>query len=233
MLLELEDLSVRYGKVEAVNHLSMKIVEGQVVALLGANGSGKTSTAKAISRMVNWSSGDVRFKGRSISNCSPSDVVRLGIAQVPEGRMIFPDLTVRENLLMGGFTRKPDIVRRQMELSLSIFPILKERLKQKAGTLSGGEQQMLAISRALMVQPKLLILDEPSLGLSPIMIQTIYQNIAELVSNETGILLVEQNVQQALKVSDYVYVLQHGRVVLEGCSTEFRDASQLLDSYLK
>lgn len=232
MMLETRRLTVRYGAVEALSELDLSVKAGEIVSILGANGAGKTTLARAISRLVAYHHGDILFEGRSLLRCSSTEAVRAGIVQVPEGRLIFPDLTVRENLLMGAYTRGRREAAAALEEVCHTIPILAERLAQKGGTLSGGEQQMLALGRALMAKPKLLILDEPSMGLAPIMVDRVYEVIGSLRSPERSIVLIEQNLRQAFKVADRFYVLQVGRKVYEGDVAAVEDEERFIQTYL-
>jgi branched-chain amino acid transport system ATP-binding protein len=233
-VLELKDLVVHYGSIAALHGVSIKVEQGSIVTLIGANGAGKTTTLRTISGIVKSKSGSIRFEGRDVTHLAPHQIVERGIAQSPEGRMVFANLTVMENLRMGAWLRrdKPGIAK-DMEYLFSMFPRLKEREKQTAGTLSGGEQQMLAIGRALMSKPKCLMLDEPSLGIAPILVKTIFEKIVEI--NKTlgiTILLVEQNANLALEISHYGYVLETGRVILENNSVALRQNQRVKESYL-
>src|SRR5919107_1409261 len=213
-MLEVRDLRVAYGKIEAVKGISFSVEEGQVVTLIGTNGAGKTTTLRTISGLLRPSGGSVTFQGKPIHGTAAHDIVALGIAHSPEGRRIFPRLTVEENLILGAFARKDQAqIRTDLHAAYDLFPILGERSKQPAGTFSGGEQQMLAMGRAMMSRPKLLMLDEPSMGLSPLMMQRIMSTIKELQSEGVTILLVEQNAQAALSLADYGYVLEVGKIV--------------------
>ena len=214
VVLELAGVHTYYGKIHALQGVDLTVREGEIVTLIGSNGAGKTTTLKTISGILHPRVGTVTFRGRDISKTAPHELVREGIAQSPEGRRIFSRLTVLENLQMGGYTRTSQEVSTNIEHVFGLFPRLKERSGQKGGTLSGGEQQMLAIGRALMTRPKVLLLDEPSLGLAPILIQQIFAIIREINADGTTILLVEQNALQALEVASRGYVLQTGRVIL-------------------
>ena len=214
IILELAGVHTYYGKIHALQGVDLTVREGEIVTLIGSNGAGKTTTLKTISGILHPRVGTVTFRGRDISKTPPHQLVREGISQAPEGRRIFSRLTVLENLQMGGYTRTGKEVTANVEHVFGLFPRLKERSAQKGGTLSGGEQQMLAIGRALMTRPKVLLLDEPSLGLAPILIQQIFAIIREINADGTTILLVEQNALQALEVADRGYVLQTGRVIL-------------------
>ncbi|MEI9895865.1 MAG: ABC transporter ATP-binding protein [Chthoniobacter sp.] len=233
-MLEIKELEVCYGSISALQGISLKVEKGSIVTLVGANGAGKTTTLRTISGIVKAKSGTITFDGRDITNRAPHQIVADGIAQSPEGRMVFANLTVMENLWMGAYLRKdkPGIAK-DLEYIFGIFPRLKEREKQTAGTLSGGEQQMLAIGRALMSKPKLLMLDEPSLGIAPLLVKTIFEKIVE-INKELGltILLVEQNANLALEVSHYGYVLETGRIILEDTSTALRANEEVRAAYL-
>jgi branched-chain amino acid transport system ATP-binding protein len=233
-LLKVNDISASYGAIQALRGVSLEVSEGQIVALLGANGAGKSTTLKVISGIIRPSGGSVEFQGRPIHRRSPESIVSMGISHVPEGRELFTELTVEENLRLGAHTRRDrDGIKRDMDLVYQYFPLLAERQKQPAGSLSGGEQQMLAIGRGLMARPKLLLLDEPSLGLGPTLVQEIFQ-IIKTISREEGltVLLVEQNATMALSVSRYGYVLETGRIVLEADAAELRENETVRRSYL-
>jgi len=231
-MLELDDLRVYYGNIRALDGVSLRIARGELVALIGSNGAGKSTTLKTISGLIRPAGGSITFEGRDITRASTDLIVELGISHCPEGRRIFGGLTVRENLLLGGISRPMAEVRPDLERTLDLFPLLRERLSQQGGTLSGGEQQMLAIGRALMSRPRLLLLDEPSLGLAPIMVERIFEIIADLKRQGLTILLVEQNVHHALDVADRAYVLESGRVNLEGPALTLRHDAQVERSYL-
>ena len=218
-MLSVRDLRVAYGAIEAIKGISLDVEEGQVVTLIGTNGAGKTTTLRTLSGLLKPVAGEVTFEGERLDELPAHEIVTKGIAHSPEGRRIFPLMTVEENLELGAYSRR-DAIASDVEAVFTRFPRLLERRAQKAGTLSGGEQQMLAIGRALMSRPRLLMLDEPSMGLSPIMIQLIFDTIAELKAAGTTILLVEQNASAALALADYGYVLETGRVVLEGPGAE-------------
>ncbi len=233
-MLELKDLSVSYGSITALHDVSLRVAKGDIVTLIGANGAGKSTTLRAISGLLKAQSGCIEYEGEEITNEKPHRIVARGISHVPEGRMVFANLTVHENLLMGGYLRKD---RKQFgadfDFIFGMFPRLKERLKQVAGTLSGGEQQMLAIGRALMSKPRCLMLDEPSLGIAPILVKTIFQKIVEI--NKTlgiTILLVEQNANLALEVSSYGYVLETGKIILHDQSSALRVNERVKSAYL-
>lgn len=236
MLLTIDNLTVNYGYISALRGTSMEIKENEIVTLIGGNGAGKSTTLMSISGLVDKDSGIIKFNGEDISNMNPSDIVALGIAHVPEGRNIFPKLSVEENLVMGSVVCKKlskQELNRRLEEQYQLFPRLKERRKQAGGTLSGGEQQMLAISRGLMSDPKLLMLDEPSLGLAPIIIEEIFEFILNLkkTANKT-ILLIEQNAMMALSIADRGYVLQNGEIVLTGKGSELLSNNDVRKAYL-
>ncbi len=220
-LLEVENLRVAYGKIEAVKGISFSVDEGQVVCLIGTNGAGKTTTLRTISGLLRPSQGRISFQGKRIDNVAPHDIVSSGLAHSPEGRRIFPRLSVEENLMLGAFSRTDaNLIREDLRTAYELFPILEERSKQSAGTFSGGEQQMLAMGRAMMSRPKLLMLDEPSMGLSPLMMQRIMSTVRTLQAQGTTVLLVEQNARAALKLADTGYVLEVGKIVLSGTGQE-------------
>jgi branched-chain amino acid transport system ATP-binding protein len=233
-LLELSRLEVHYGGIRALHNLSLKVREGSIVTLIGANGAGKSTTLRTISGLVPLSSGSIRFSGEEISGWPAHRVVASGLAHVPEGRLVFPDLSVRENLMMGAYLRRDrKEIAGDLEWVGEFFPRLRERISQQAGTLSGGEQQMLAIGRALMGRPRCLMLDEPSLGIAPILVETIFERLVQL-NQERGMtmLLVEQNASLALRVSQYAYVLETGTIHLEGPSQEIRNRDEVKAAYL-
>ena len=233
MLLELENIKTYYGNIRALKGVSMAVDEGEIVCLIGGNGAGKSTTLMTISGVLIPVEGEVLFQGRSITAVRPDNIVQMGICQVPEGRMIFPLLTVLENLDLGAYLRKDrEGIKRDFERIFMLFPVLRERRKQHAGTLSGGEQQMLAIARALMGRPKLLLLDEPSLGLAPILVDSIFETIEEINAQGTTILLVEQNAQLALKFSHRGYVLETGEIVLADTTEVLRENEQVKKAYL-
>ncbi|MFJ2739828.1 ABC transporter ATP-binding protein [Streptomyces sp. NPDC087440] len=232
-LLEVEDLRVSYGKIEAVKGISFRVDEGQVVTLIGTNGAGKTTTLRTLSGLLRPTGGRIVFDGKPLSGVPAHKIVALGLAHSPEGRHIFPRLTITENLQLGAFLRNDkEGIARDIQRAYDLFPILGERRKQAAGTLSGGEQQMLAMGRALMSRPKLLMLDEPSMGLSPIMMQKIMETIRELRSTGTTILLVEQNAQAALSLADQGHVMEIGRVVLSGTGERLLHDESVRKAYL-
>ncbi len=230
-LLEVSDIHAHYGSIEALKGVSLEVGEGEVVTLIGSNGAGKSTTLRSISGLTPATSGTVTFAGEEITRVPAHDVVGRGIALSPEGRHVFPRMTVRENLDLGAYLRGSEI-REDFDRVFELFPRLKEREKQNAGTMSGGEQQMLAIGRALMARPKLLMLDEPSMGIAPILVQRIYETITEINKTGVAILLVEQNANYALDISTRGYVLETGRVVLKGESSELRDDPEVQRAYL-
>jgi len=230
-LLEVEDIHTYYGNIEALKGVSLTVEEGEIVTLIGSNGAGKSTTLRSISGLSPPREGSIRFDGKEISAAPPQDIVRLGISQSPEGRHCFSRMTVRENLDMGAYLRK-DKIADDMDRVFDLFPRLKERERQKAGTMSGGEQQMLAIGRALMAQPKLLLLDEPSMGIAPILVDRIYETIREINNQGTTILLVEQNANHALDSSKRGYVLATGTVALADDSAALRRNEQVQKAYL-
>ena len=233
-MLRVENLHVAYGAIAAIKGITFHVPSGSIVTLIGANGAGKTTTLRTISGLVKAESGRVIFEEKDITNKAPHDIVKLGLCQSPEGRMIFPGLTVRENLMMGAYLRKDKKeIERDLEYSFSIFPRLKERIRQMGGTLSGGEQQMLAIARALMSKPELLLLDEPSLGIAPLLVKLIFEKIQEINRDlGTTILLVEQNAHMALNVASYAYVLETGEITLEGPAKELASNEEVQKAYL-
>ncbi|MCX5534171.1 ABC transporter ATP-binding protein [Streptomyces sp. NBC_00006] len=232
-LLEVEDLKVAYGKIEAVKGITFSVEEGQVVTLIGTNGAGKTTTLRTLSGLLKPSGGKISFAGEPLASVPAHKIVAMGLAHSPEGRRIFPRLTIAENLQLGAFLRRDQAaVEKDMQRAYELFPILGERRKQAAGTLSGGEQQMLAMGRALMSQPKLLMLDEPSMGLSPIMMQKIMSTISELKAQGTTILLVEQNAQAALSLADQGHVMEVGSIVLSGSGEDLLHDESVRKAYL-
>jgi branched-chain amino acid transport system ATP-binding protein len=231
-LLELQNVSVAYGAVQALRELSLHVEPGEVVALIGSNGAGKTTTLRTISRLIKPAAGEIRFEGESLLGVAPERLAGRGIGHVPEGRRVFGDLRVIENLLLGGFSRGRAAAQ-ELESVFALFPMLRERQNQIARTLSGGQQQQLAIGRALMSRPRLLMLDEPSLGLAPLVSQTVFHLIERIRSeSRTAIILVEQNARAALKIADRGYVLETGRVVLEGTAAELRGSDLVAEAYL-
>ncbi len=230
-LLRLIDLEVRYGAIRALQDVNVDVSEGEIVALLGANGAGKTTTLRTISGLARPVKGSVQFAGREIHRLPPHEVVGLGIGHAPEGRRIFPQMSVLENLEMGAYRRRGDL-HQDTERVYSLFPVLKQRRRQDGGTLSGGEQQMLAIGRALMSAPRLLLLDEPSMGLAPLVVETIFSIISEIRKTGTTILLVEQNAAQALALADRAYVLENGRVVMADKARTLLNNERVRAAYL-
>jgi branched-chain amino acid transport system ATP-binding protein len=233
MLLELENVTLLYGRIQALHGISLTVDQGEIVALIGANGAGKTTTMRAISGLRPVAQGTIRFDGKDITRLRADLRVVRGVSQSPEGRGIFPGMTVRENLEMGAYTRKSrSEINEDMERAFTLFPRLREREKQVGGTLSGGEQQMLAVGRALMSRPKLLLLDEPSMGLAPMLIQQIFDIVVEINEQGTTVLLVEQNAQQALSRAHRAYVLETGRIVKSGTGAELLNDPSVKDAYL-
>lgn len=232
MILELKDVYVNYNHIQALQGISLNVGEGEIVALIGANGAGKSTTLNAISGLLKMTSGKITYESRDITGHSPQAAVRNGIIQVPEGRAILTTLKVRENLEMGAFARKNDRMKEDMEAIFTRFPVLRAKGELLAGNLSGGEQQMLAIGRALMAKPRLLLMDEPSMGLSPILVHEIFQIITEINKQGTSILLVEQNAQMALDISHRGYVLETGRIVLEDSSANLLHNGKVIHAYL-
>lgn len=233
MLLSVKDLTIHYGKAAAVEGVSLKVAEGAVVTIIGANGAGKSTILKALSRLIPLTSGEIWFQGRRIDGMAPYNIVSLGLVQIPEGRRLFPYLTVLSNLTLGASLRNDKAgIKKDMDEVFEHFPILWERRNQKAGTLSGGEQQMLAIARSLMAKPKLLLMDEPSLGLAPKMVNELVPIIRNINERGVGVLLVEQNVPLALQVAERAYALQVGKIVLEGDIDEFKDSEIVKRAYL-
>ncbi|RPJ29964.1 MAG: ABC transporter ATP-binding protein [Planctomycetaceae bacterium] len=233
MLLEVRDLSVFYGAIQAVKGISFDVGEGEIVTLIGANGAGKSTTLKAISGMMRPKSGSIKFKGSEVTTRAPHTIVAEGMAHVPEGRRMFANLTVHENLLLGAFTvNDRNAVSKNIERVFARFPRLKERINQPSGTLSGGEQQMLAMGRGLMSQPKLMMLDEPSMGLSPILVQQVFDIIREINQTGTSILLVEQNAFMALQIASRAYVLETGHIVLSGAAADLQKDPKVRAAYL-
>lgn len=232
-MLEVKNLSVHYGMIQAVRNVDFKVNEGEIVSLIGANGAGKSTILKTLSGLIHPSEGEIVYLGENIASTSAKKIVEKGLVQVPEGRHVFPGLTVKENLELGAFLRKDkEEIQKDMEAVFERFPILKERKDQDAQTLSGGEQQMLAMGRALMSRPKLLLLDEPSMGLAPIFIREIFKIIQEIQKTGTTVLLIEQNVKMALSISNRAYVLETGSVVLSGTGQELLESDEIQKAYL-
>ena len=232
-MLEVKNLSVHYGMIQAVRNVDFKVNEGEIVSLIGANGAGKSTILKTLSGLIHPSEGEILYLGENIASTSAKKIVEKGLVQVPEGRHVFPGLTVKENLELGAFLRKDkEEVQKDMEAVFERFPILKERKDQDAQTLSGGEQQMLAMGRALMSRPKLLLLDEPSMGLAPIFIREIFKIIQEIQKTGTTVLLIEQNAKMALSISNRAYVLETGSVVLSGTGQELLESDEIQKAYL-
>jgi branched-chain amino acid transport system ATP-binding protein len=232
-MIQLSDVSAAYGNVPAIEDIAINVAECEAVGLLGANGAGKSTTLRAISGLVKLTSGTITFMGRDLASLPPYKITELGIAHVPEGRQVFPEMTVNENLEIGSYAPRAKADRnRSLELVYAIFPRLAERRKQLAGTMSGGEQQMLALGRGLMLKPRLLMLDEPSLGLAPVMCDITFEKIQEIHRMGTSILLVEQNVSRALTLVDRAYVLEGGKVIMQGTSAELADNKRVQAAYL-
>lgn len=231
-MLKVSDINVYYGSIHAIKGISFEVNEGEIVTLIGANGAGKSTTLNTVSGLLSSNTGSIEFLGKSIKGKAPHKIVDMGLAQVPEGRRIFQNLTVQENLEMGAYTRKTSEIAPALENVFQRFPRLCERRKQIGGTLSGGEQQMLAMGRALMSKPKLLMLDEPSMGLAPILVEQIFDIIKELNDAGTTILLVEQNAQMALSIADRGYVLETGKIVLSESASELLENDDVKKAYL-
>ena len=232
-MLELRQVNTYYGKIQALQDVSIRVDDGEIVTLIGANGAGKSTTLMTVCGILHPRSGEILWNGAPIHQLPPHDIVKLGISQVPEGRLIFPELTVRENLDLGAFLRSDrDGIASDMDYVFELFPILKERISQQGGTLSGGEQQMLAVGRALMARPKLLLLDEPSLGLAPIIIQQIFSIIQKVNADGTTVFLVEQNANQALRIAHRGYVMENGRIAMEGRASDLLASEEVRKAYL-
>jgi branched-chain amino acid transport system ATP-binding protein len=232
-LLEVKDVHTFYGNIEALKGISLEVEEGECVTLIGSNGAGKSTTLRSVSGLTPPRQGSIRFSGREITETPPQEIVSMGVSQSPEGRHVFPRMSVQENLLLGAYLRKDaDGIQSDLERVYSLFPRLKERERQKGGTMSGGEQQMLAIGRALMARPELLLLDEPSMGIAPILVERIYETIAEINRQGTTILLVEQNANFALDVSSRGYVLETGKVTVTDKSSALRENPEVQRAYL-
>ena len=232
-MLEVKNLNVHYGVIHALKDVSMEVKEGEIVSLIGANGAGKTTLLHSISGLLKKTSGDIMFLGHSLNKTSAKNIVKEGITQVPEGRHIFPGMSVYENLIIGAYLRKDkEGIKEDLNNIYQRFPILKQRSNQDASTLSGGEQQMLAMGRALMARPKILLLDEPSMGLAPILVKEIFQNIKDINAEGTTVLLVEQNAKMALSIADRGYVMETGKIVMSGTGAELIESSDIQKAYL-
>jgi branched-chain amino acid transport system ATP-binding protein len=232
-MLKIEGLTVNYGGIKALKGIDMDVPEGKIITLVGANGAGKSTTLRSVVGLTKITSGKIYYQGQNITGKNTVDIVRSGIVLVPEGRRIFPNLTVYENLVLGGYCEKiKKIFDERLEHVCTVFPRLKERLKQKAGTFSGGEQQMLALGRALMANPKLLMLDEPSLGLAPLIVKNIFEIIQTINKSGVTVLLIEQNAKAALEIADYGYVLETGNIVLKGSGVELLNNENVRKAYL-
>lgn len=232
-MLKIENLHIKYGAIHAVKGIDIEVNEGEIVTLIGANGAGKTSILKALSGLVKPSEGTIIYDGKVLNKKSAQDIMKAGISHVPEGRRIFADMTVLENLELGAYQRKDkEGIKKDLEAVYERFPILKDRSKQAAGTLSGGEQQMLAMGRALMANPKILLLDEPSMGLAPILVKEIFSIIKDINAKGTTILLVEQNARMALSVATRAYVMETGKIVMSGTGQELADSEEIQKAYL-
>lgn len=232
-MLEVKNIHTYYGNIQALKGINLHVEKGEIVTLIGSNGAGKTTTLRTIQGLLRPRKGTILFEGKALESLPTREIVRLGISQSPEGRLIFPRMTVLENLEMGAFCRNDYLgIKSDKEKVLNLFPRLRERLNQKAGTLSGGEQQMLAIARALMARPRLLLLDEPSMGLAPMLVNQIFEIIRDINSQGTTILLVEQNARMALKIANRGYVLQTGKIVLEGTASELESDKTVREVYL-
>ena len=232
-MLRIENLKVSYGKVEVIHGITLNVAEGKITSIIGSNGAGKSTLMKTIMHLVSASSGHVFFKEKPIDKCQTNEIVHMGIALCPEGRQLFPKMTVRENLLMGAFLRKDnDEIAQDIDHVVDWFPILKKRMGQIAGTLSGGEQEMLAIARTLMTKPKLILFDEPTWGLSPKIVIEVLEIIKEINKQGTTVLLVEQNAEMALEIADYVYAFETGHIVVEGIGKQLMENDQIRKAYL-
>ncbi len=231
-MLKVKGIETFYGKIQALKGVSLEVEQGQVVTLLGANGAGKSTTMKTISGLLKPKHGTVEFLGENITGLRPDQLLRKGIALVPEGRAILSTMTVMENLEMGAYHRNDKDIKKDIEKVMEQFPILKERSEQLGGTLSGGQQQMLAIARALLSKPKLLLLDEPSMGLAPLIVADIFKMIREIKATGTTVLLVEQNAKQALKVADYGYVMETGKIIINGEAKDLLEDARIVEAYL-
>ena len=231
-VLKVENINVYYGSIHAIKGISFEVHDGEIVTLIGANGAGKSTTLNTISGLLHHTTGSISFMGESLEKVPPHKIVELGIAQVPEGRRVFAHMTVQENLEMGAYTQNDALIHDDLEKVYALFPRLKERYRQSAGTLSGGEQQMLAMARALMSRPKLLMLDEPSMGLAPILVEQIFDIIADLHKHGATILLVEQNAQMALSIAGRGYVMETGKIVTTGTGSELLSSEEVRKAYL-
>ncbi|WP_455661372.1 ABC transporter ATP-binding protein [Pradoshia sp.] len=232
-MLKVEDMTVYYGNIQAIKGVTLDIQEGEIVTLIGANGAGKSTLLKTVSGLLKPKEGQILYEGKQIGGKAAQAIVKQGISHVPEGRRIFANMTVEENLQLGAYLRRDRAgIKKDMEQVYELFPRLLERLKQQAGTLSGGEQQMLAMGRALMAKPKLLLLDEPSMGLAPLLVKTIFRIIEEIKATGTTILLVEQNAHLALSIADRAYVMETGRIVLSGTANELTESEEVKMAYL-
>lgn len=230
-MLKIKDLSVRYGGIEAVRNISLDVPRGKIVTLIGANGAGKSSTLRAAAGLVKCA-GSISWNGRELTVCPPEDILKAGVALCPEGRRIFPHLTVLENLQLGGYQRSKSEIEEAVERAFNLFPRLKERSWQYGGTLSGGEQQMLALARALMSNPEIIMMDEPSLGLAPLLVQEVFEIIRQINEEGKTVLLVEQNAYSALNIADYAYVLEVGEITLEGSGCDLLHDERVKSAYL-
>lgn len=230
-MLKVNNLKVNFGGIEAVKGISFEVKEGEIVTLIGSNGAGKSTTLRTISGIVKPADGSISFEGTDITKVNSSDIVKMGITLCPEGRRVFPDMTVLENIKIGAFLRQDDLTN-DIERCYRLFPILKERNKQLAGTLSGGEQQMLAVARSLMSRPKIMMLDEPSLGLAPLVVQDIFKILQEINNEGVTILLIEQNANMALRIADKAYVLETGKITMQGSGKELLENESIKEAYL-
>ena len=230
-MLKVNDLKVNFGGIEAVKGISFEVNEGEIVTLIGSNGAGKSTTLRTISGLVKPADGSIEFEGTNITKVNSSTIVKMGITLCPEGRRVFPDMTVLENIKIGAYLRNDDL-KEDIERCYRLFPILKERSKQLAGTLSGGEQQMLAVARSLMSRPKIMMLDEPSLGLAPLVVRDIFSILKEINSEGVTILLIEQNANMALRIADKAYVLETGKIVMSGTGRELLENEKIKEAYL-
>lgn len=233
IILEVKDLNVSYGAIKALQGISFYVNKGEIISLIGSNGAGKTTTLHSISNLIKKQSGNIIFKGEDITNLSGDKIVKKGLIQVPEGRRVFANMSIKENLEMGAFTRKDkDGIKKDLEWCFELFPRLKERINQISGTLSGGEQQMLAMARALMSKPELLLLDEPSMGLAPILVDEIFEIVKKISSSGTTILLVEQNAFKALSIANRAYILETGSIIKEGLAVDLKSDKSVISAYL-